>query len=184
VVPDGRACLEVLERCSQRLSGGMRRELRASGIRLEGLVRRLQLAHPGVRLQQQMQRLDDLMQRLSGAMRGQLHRDGERQAQLRARLLHRSPQHLLSARTAQSAQLAARLERAASERLARAAHRLALAQRGLDAVSPLATLSRGFAIVSTAEGRILTDATEIAPGDEIEARLARGTLLARVTGRK
>jgi exodeoxyribonuclease VII large subunit len=184
VVPDGRACLDVIERCTQRLSAGMRRELRASAGRTEGLARRLQLAHPGVRLQQQMQRLDDLMQRLSGATRGQLHRDNARLAQQRARLLHRSPQQLLSAHAAHRAQLAARLERAASERLARAAHRLALAQRGLDAVSPLATLSRGFAIVSTSAGRILTDATDVAPGEEIEARLARGTVVARVTGRK
>ena len=77
-----------------------------------------------------------------------------------------------------------RLDRGASERLARAAHRLALAQRGLDAVSPLATLTRGFAIVTRADGRLLTDASAAAVGEEIEARLARGTLTARVTGRK
>jgi exodeoxyribonuclease VII large subunit len=76
------------------------------------------------------------------------------------------------------------LDRGASERLARSAHRLALAQRALDAVSPLATLSRGFAIVTRADGSLLTDASVPALGEEIEARLARGTLTARVTGRK
>jgi len=68
--------------------------------------------------------------------------------------------------------------------VARAAHRLALAQRGLDAVSPLATLTRGFAIVTRADGAVLTDAGCVSPGESIEARLARGTLTARVTGSK
>ena len=82
-------------------------------------------------------------------------------------------------------QLQARLQRARSaSALARVAHRLALAQRALHAVSPLATLSRGFAIVTRADGSVLTDAAAVAPGEQIEARLARGSLAARVTGRK
>jgi exodeoxyribonuclease VII large subunit len=184
VVPDRRACLEALARSAQRLLGGVRRELRVSETRLTGVMRRLQLAHPGVRLQQQMQRLDDLVLRLSGASRAGLHREGARLAQLRLRLLQRSPQQLLSARGVRTAQLHARLDRAATEQLVRVRHRLALAQRALDAVSPLATLSRGFAIVTTARGTLVTDAAAVAVGDEIEARLARGTVAARVSGRK
>src|SRR2546429_664688 len=67
VVPERRACLEVLARSAQRLTAGMHRELRVNGARLENTARRLKLAHPGVRLQQQMQRLDELAQRLGGA---------------------------------------------------------------------------------------------------------------------
>ena len=36
VVPDGAACLQALERTRVRLDGGMRRELRVGGARLEG----------------------------------------------------------------------------------------------------------------------------------------------------
>jgi exodeoxyribonuclease VII large subunit len=85
---------------------------------------------------------------------------------------------------ARATQLQARLERAASERLLRSEQRLALAQRALDAVSPLATVRRGFAIVKRSDGTVLTDATTVAIGEEIEASLARGSLTARVTGRK
>jgi len=66
----------------------------------------------------------------------------------------------------------------------RVAQRLALVQRALDAVSPLATLARGFAIVKRADGTVLTDAATVALGEEIEASLASGKLTARVTGRK
>jgi exodeoxyribonuclease VII large subunit len=206
VVPDRDACLEALARTAQRMEAGMRRELRIFRTRLEAVGRRLGLAHPGVRLQQQMQRLDDLSQRLGGSTRGVVHRDGQRLAELRARLQQHSPRHALgewgarnqslqlrleraageySLRAARRAeQLRGRLERAGVERLARSAQRLALAQRALDAVSPLATVKRGFAIVKRADGTVLTDAAVVAIGEEIEASLARGSLTARVTGRK
>ena len=48
-------------------------------------------------------------------------------------------------------------------------------------VCPLATLERGYAIVTRADGSVLQDAAEARAGDEIEARLRRGSLKARVT---
>jgi len=83
-----------------------------------------------------------------------------------------------------SGELHGRLERAARQSVTRVAQRLALAQRALDAVSPLATLARGFAIVKRTDGSVLTDAAAVALGEEIEASLATGKLTARVTGRK
>jgi len=137
-----------------------------------------------VRLQQQMQRLDDLTQRLASAARTALHRGGERLAQRRARLLQRSPAPGLAESHARTRDLAARLAHAVRQRLAGIGSRLALAARALDGLSPLATLTRGFAIVTRPDGTVLRDAAAVRSGDAIEARLARGTLTARVTGRK
>jgi len=184
VVPDRIACLEALERTAQRLTAGLRRELRMIGSRVEAIERRLRLAHPGVRLGQQMQRLDDLAQRLAGAARSGLHRQHTRLAHAQARLERGSPRHAVRDYRARHEQLQGRLEHAARADLARVQHRLALAQRALHAVSPLATLTRGFAIVTAADGRVLTEAAAVAPGEAIEARLAHGTLCARVTGAK
>jgi exodeoxyribonuclease VII large subunit len=184
VVPDGRACLEVLERTGQRLLAAVRRELRAIAVRLGALEGRLQVSHPGVRLQQQTQRLDDLTLRLNAAARTQLQRDGRRLAETHARLLHRSPQQLLAERCAAHERLATRLLGAWNAHHSGAAHRLALAQCSLHGVSPLATLARGFAIVTRADGSLVTDAATVAAGEEIEARLACGVLSARVTGHK
>jgi exodeoxyribonuclease VII large subunit len=59
--------------------------------------------------------------------------------------------------------------------------RLRLATRALDSVSPLATLDRGYAIVSDEEsGAILSDAAKVSPGASIRAQLARGALRATV----
>jgi exodeoxyribonuclease VII large subunit len=60
--------------------------------------------------------------------------------------------------------------------------RLRLAERALQSVGPLATLTRGYAIVTdTATGRVLMDATDVVPGTHVHARLARGGLDASVT---
>ncbi|HEY2274822.1 MAG TPA: exodeoxyribonuclease VII large subunit [Steroidobacteraceae bacterium] len=182
VVPDRAACLEAVRRMAERLAVSMRRELRAVVTRLEGARRRLSLAHPGVRLLQQTQRLDDLTLRLAGATRARVQHDGLRLAELHRRLMHRSPDRLLAQQRSRHQDLLLRLRHAASGRMAAATQRLALAQRGLNAVSPLATLARGFAIVTGADGTLVTEAARVAPGEAIEARLAHGILMARVTG--
>jgi len=184
VVPDRLACLEALGRSAQRLAGGMRRELRRLGARLENTERRLRLAHPGVRLSQQVQRLDELALRLSGGMHGRLHRQHARLADVRARLARCSPRHTVREYCAHEQQLRTRLAHAMRTHLAGLAQRLALAQRGLHGVSPLATLSRGFAIVTDAHGAVISDTATIDCGQQIEARLARGSLTARVTAKK
>ena len=64
---------------------------------------------------------------------------------------------------------------------ARGLHRLDLASRTLDAVSPLATLQRGFAVVTRAtDGALVTDAARLAAGDTLVTRLATGQFRSRV----
>ncbi|MBN1122599.1 MAG: exodeoxyribonuclease VII large subunit [Anaerolineae bacterium] len=75
-----------------------------------------------------------------------------------------------------------------SERASSAMHRLLELQRAkldgirraLDAISPLSTLSRGYAIVSDQSGRVIGGAEGIQPGDLINVRLHRGRLTAEV----
>ena len=49
----------------------------------------------------------------------------------------------------------------------------------LHAVSPLATLDRGYAI-ATKKNKVLLDTHDLTPGDSIEVRLAKGSLLCDV----
>lgn len=60
-----------------------------------------------------------------------------------------------------------------------AEHALSLREARLTALDPQAPLQRGYAIV-TSGGRVVDDVTAIAPGDTIVARVANGTLDARV----
>jgi len=73
--------------------------------------------------------------------------------------------------------------------LTSAAHRRLLECRGaldrqtasLEALSPMAILNRGYALVFDAKGQLLKDAARLNAGDELSARLARGRVRARVT---
>jgi len=174
-----------LDELEQRLIAFMRRELRSVGSRFGATSLRLKLAHPGVRLAQQKQRLDDLEQRLTGAMRAALHSDRTRISEMFTRLVHQSPAHTVREYRVRHGALAGRLEHALEQCFSRAEHRLNLAIRTLNTVSPLATLSRGFAVVKRiSDGTLVTDSSSVNVGDEIETTLARGTLTARVTGRE
>ncbi len=80
------------------------------------------------------------------------------------------------------AHLRMRLQAAASRNVqARHAGLGALGAR-LDAMNPQAVLSRGYAIVTDARGRIVSDAAAVAAGDALTLRLARGIVDSRVTG--
>ena len=182
-VPDKSTWLEVLASLQARFGGAMGRYLRDRGLALGALAQRLQISHPGARLAQHAQRLDDLEQRMRLALRASALGRQQKLAALASRLWRENPRHRLEALCAQAAGLRQRLTAAVTATLSACEQRLALASRTLDAVSPLATLGRGFAVVSRADdGRLLRDAADAPAGTEIEARLARGSLRAHVTG--
>jgi exodeoxyribonuclease VII large subunit len=110
-----------------------------------------------------------------------LARADERFSVLAQRLKRAHPGARLQQQTQRLDELDLRLRRAWENAFVRAGQRLQLAQRGLDAISPLATLERGYAIVTRADGSVLQDAAEVRTGDEIEARLKRGSVRARIT---
>jgi exodeoxyribonuclease VII large subunit len=182
VVPDRRALLSTLSSAFSRLRHIAVQTMARMQDRYGALAHRLARVHPGSRLQQQAQRLDELEMRLERAAGLKLTRVQERYAALAQRLARVHPGGRLAQQAQRLDELELRLRRAAESLLARVEHRLKLAQRGLDAISPLATLERGYAIVSGPDGRVLQDATEVKPGDAIEARLRRGVVIARVTG--
>jgi exodeoxyribonuclease VII large subunit len=197
---------QKLDELEGRLTGGVGREIRTIGTRLDRAVQRLNLAHPGLRLAQQVRRLNDLEQRLMNSVRATVHSDGNRVGELYARLVRHSPDHLAREYRVRHEGLDARLRQAWKEycadkeqRLNTSAtaleqipkgyfagkeHRLNLAITTLNTASPLATLARGFAMVTRPDGTLVRDAGAVNVGDEIEARLAQGKLKARVMGKE
>jgi exodeoxyribonuclease VII large subunit len=58
--------------------------------------------------------------------------------------------------------------------------KLKIKMASLDALSPLAVLSRGFSITKTKSGEILRDAENVKPNERVRIRLERGRIEARV----
>jgi exodeoxyribonuclease VII large subunit len=181
-VPDKRTWLDALSVLENRFGGAMRRYLRALGLSFTAVVQRLQISHPGARLAQHAQRLDDLEQRMRLALGATVVRRQHSLETLSARLWRENPRHRLEALCSHAAHLRQRLESTMKSTLDALDQRLALAARTLDAVSPLATLGRGFAVVTrVSDGQLLRDAADAPVGTDIEAKLARGAVRARVT---
>jgi exodeoxyribonuclease VII large subunit len=97
--------------------------------------------------------------------------------------LHARAARVLSARLDQhrraAAEVYSRLVRQATYRLRTARERVDGRAARLRALSPAATLSRGYAIVE-ADGRVLRDASTIAPGGRLRIQLHRGRLTSTV----
>jgi exodeoxyribonuclease VII large subunit len=180
VTPDGAAWRAGFAALDARLQQLATRRLRTEGEHLARLQRRLALTHPGARLQQGAQRLDELEQRLAGHLRFTLSEARLRTQRTIARLRDVSPALALQRLGHRHVLLDARLRASLPARLAALAQRHALAGRTLHAVSPLATLERGYAIVLREDGELLRDTADAPVGTRIEARLGRGRLRATV----
>ncbi|MEN8169135.1 MAG: exodeoxyribonuclease VII large subunit [Pseudomonadota bacterium] len=165
-----------------RLQQTVARQQQQARQRLEGLRQRLR--HPGQRLQQIAQRLDELEWRMGNARRNQLHHRQSRLSNLISRLQRHAPQAQLQRLQARQQSLQTRLHHAMHEKLTLGHSRLGMQARTLEAVSPLATLHRGYAIVtSEADGTLIEQSRQIEPGAKIRAKLAQGELLCRVEER-
>lgn len=76
-----------------------------------------------------------------------------------------------------------RLLSAESSKLELLRKRLELAEGRLEAVSPLATLSRGYALARSEKGNLILRAEDAATDDLIEVILSEGRLMCRVLGK-
>lgn len=100
---------------------------------------------------------------------------------LAARLLQRSPGARLQARTQSLRHVRERVVGAMRWTLRTRRARLERAAHTLNALSPLATLARGYAIVRHADtGEVVRDGRALAPDQQLEANFARGRAVLRV----
>jgi exodeoxyribonuclease VII large subunit len=127
------------------------------------------------------QRLDELRLRLDSSTQRPLRIRAQRLAFLIDRLSRQDIAARIATihRRLQSADQ--RLHRTTAQIINPRQGRLNRASAGLEALSPLAVLSRGYALVYAADGKLLRSAATTAVGQTIRARLTHGALEAKVT---
>jgi exodeoxyribonuclease VII large subunit len=132
-------------------------------------------------LRRRQQRVDDLNLRLESQWRARHRLLAEKFHDLSARLLR----HDVVARTAigreRLVSLDLRLRRAQHDHLRALREREAALARQLTALSPLAVLSRGYALVYDDRGVLVKDTENVTKGQSIVTRLARGRIHSRVS---
>ena len=171
--------VELVERLAA-VAGRARRAAAAGAERRRSALelQRRRLRHPLLRIENFAQRTDELGRRAAVAF-GRRYEDARQRLATLAHRLDRTRPDPRALR-AKLENLERRGRSAMAEREARAAARVRELARALHAVSPGRTLERGYAIVYR-DGGIVRDAREVAPGDTVTARLARGRLEATVT---
>ncbi|MGC5052630.1 exodeoxyribonuclease VII large subunit [Micromonospora sp. DT48] len=118
--------------------------------------------------------------RLHRAVHNLVDRESHRIDALRSRPVLARPQVMVEQRAADVAALRQRAGRCLDHRLAIASDDLRHSLARLRALSPAATLDRGYAIVQRADGQVVRAAAEVAAGDPLRVRLADGELSATV----
>jgi exodeoxyribonuclease VII large subunit len=180
VAPDRGELRARLAAQAQRWRRALERVLELRMQRLDLVARRL--VHPAARLAQQrtiLQRLAQRLVRAAASVQAERRRAAEQQRQALTRLL-RTP---LGQRAALD-RGCERWRRAAEDRVAGLARPLARLELALRHLSPQEVLDRGYSIVTHAAGAIVQDAAEVALGEALTLRFARGEADARVTGKR
>jgi exodeoxyribonuclease VII large subunit len=119
--------------------------------------------------------------RLTQAVRHRIDREQQRLDAFRSRPALARPSALIDRLEIDLRQAIERLRRMVDHRLSRADTELEHTLARLRALSPAATLSRGYAIVQRSDGHVLRKAEEAKKGDALRVRLAEGELSAKVT---
>lgn len=179
ITPDATVLAQRLGVQAQRLRGALLQALRWHGSNLARL--RAGLIDPNARLQQQMQRADDYERRLLRGTRQALARQQFQLTGLSRRLQQQSGDTKLKFATAALVQTTRRLHAAQRSSSHTLTQRLAATARTLNAVSPLNTLTRGYAAVLDEDQRVVDDSAAVEPGAKLSAYLKRGRLDVTVT---
>ncbi len=181
VSPNGEEWLQAFNNLESRLLTQIKRQQHTKTQALQWLAKRLAQHHPARRLSDHAQRLDELEQRLHLAWRTQQRHATARLHTLSAQLYRHEPSRRLQQLQLRREHLDLRLAQAMKGALERRRQQLAGLGHALDAVSPLATLGRGYAIVKRLpDETIVRTATAVKIGDRIETRVAQGRLISTV----
>jgi exodeoxyribonuclease VII large subunit len=180
VVPDRREIASHVAQSIERLRGGLMRRMRVAAARLEGFERRL--GDPRRRVADVAVRVDDLHLRARRALVRRVVWERREVGRLSAELGQHGPAILLASARARVARDAAGLRRTMEQRIQRARGRLERDAGRLGALSPLACLERGYAIVrrDDAGQAVVRDAAQLQRGDAVRIVLARGRARAHV----
>jgi len=157
--PDRLQLSQSLARLGRLLEMRVQARLQRDMQKLDHLAHRLRRADPALRLEEQAKQLMKIETSLRRALDGRVREIKNRLNGLSTRVGLQHP----------------------GKKLRESRNRLQDLGRTLHAVSPLATMGRGFAVISSTEsGTIITSASQIARGSQVSAQLADGRLYCSV----
>lgn len=180
---DNRHKQQALHQWQAKLASGMRHYLAQQHTQFARIQHKLDKQHPQARLERQQQQLDELSLRLEQKMHQRLATQQQRWDRLSHKVQLNSPTHLIRQQRFNLLQQEQRLTQSIQHHLIQSRHQLALLSEKMDAVSPLATLARGYSVTRTAQGELVRQSAQVKPGDTLVTQLMDGEILSTVNSR-
>ena len=180
LLPEQAALRKAVSMQAERLARQMEQKLSQAARHLHFARQQLRaMPHPVDSL---LLRVDQLRNKLERSFMRWLEMQAQQTARLEQRLQACNPSLALARQGKELALVQTRLLQAGENVLSGNKQRLHQALAVLQAVSPLATLTRGYAIARKKEGNqtIIRNASQIVPGEALELLLAAGRLDCRV----
>lgn len=184
VVPDVKVCLHKLQQLQQRLQRQNIAQQNILSTQLKGLKLRLQQKDPHKDLQSKAQRLDELDLRLYHCVRTRIQNSHAIILMLTAKLAPHNLRNQLQLLNKQQQTALDRLLSSIKHTLTSKQQLLTTTKQTLNAVNPLATLSRGYALVTQTNDlnsfKPITSSHSLKVGETIKTKLAQGYIISNI----
>lgn len=179
--PDQQQWLSRFVYLESKLQQQLQRQLNQKQQALDWLSQRLQQQHPGQKLARNVRRMEELEVRLKLAIHTKLrHMTGSIEAKS-AKLWQHNPTVIINSHKQRQDYLSKRLAAAVAHKLEQFKQRLLNSSQTLHAVSPLATLNRGYAMaIQPSSGEIIRSTEQLKLGDMVQTRLAQGQFTSQI----
>jgi exodeoxyribonuclease VII large subunit len=172
---------EHVSQLTHRLERGLRYQSMRARERYERLALSAAFARMQSNLARRHQRVDELRFRVETCVHSCIAANQRRLQQIATRLQRRDAARDLREAQGKLQAVNARFIRYSTSVFSGPAAQLRLAAEKLRALSPLAVLERGYALVFDAEGKLVRSVTQLHAGDGILTRLVDGSVGSRVT---
>lgn len=173
ITPDCQDLMQSIDHHVGRLMRQIQLRLEKEGERLSQLERHLGNLHPQRQFEQLKLRLKSASERMINQMMTRLSQDKAQLLLCQTGFFQHSPLIAIKLQQQRIELLREKNSRAVQQRLLVARHKLALQAKTLDTLSPLKTLSRGFATIEK-DDRLITSVKQLNKSDEINITLSDG----------
>ncbi len=181
VVPDLREELTALRADRRRIRSLVAQQVEQERARVRALTDRPVMAGPAQIIADQRRLVVDQRHRARRSLTARLDRERDRVTALGERPVLTRPGDLLQRPRRELTDAVSGLRRTMTAELGSARHELARQQGRLTALSPQATLDRGYAVLRDGTGTPVMDPAALTTGTPLDARVARGQFSVTVT---
>ena len=128
--------------------------------------------------------LDGAQQRLVSTLQSRVLRARQQLKTLASRPVLKRPEELIEQRARLVDDWDQKLKRAMHDQIGRGQEKVALATAGLNALSPLGVLQRGYSITQDASGNVIQKVDDVQAGQEMVTRVMGGKIYSTVQSRE